>query len=94
MVLVTTVDAQKLRLGQAIVFRYVAASQARSAGVVRRYGQQRAAVPRPLVRQLPPEFAPALIENGTIQTGFLADLLPRLFDSAFGRLGDICSDAQ
>ena len=47
------------------------------------------AIPRHLVVQLPPELAPALIENGTVQTGLLLHPLAVLFVATPGRPGHI-----
>ena len=65
------------------------AARASSTGAVWRYGQQHAAVPRHLVFELSPELAPALIEDGTVQAGFLFHSLAVLFAAAFGRLGQV-----
>ena len=53
-------------------------SRTRLAGVVRWRGQQRATVPFHHVGELPPEFAPTMVENGTVQPRLLANLLARL----------------
>ena len=60
-----------------------------SAGVVRRHGNQMPTTPRQLVVQLAAEFAPALVEDGAIQAGLLADLLAVLFNIAFAGFGHI-----
>ena len=65
------------------------ASRARLASVVRWNGQQYAAVPHHLIRQLSPEFAPPLIENGAVQTGLLLHHLAWLFAVALGSLGHV-----
>ena len=67
----------------------MAASWARLACMVRRNGQQHAAVPRHLIRQLPSELAPALVENGTVQARFLRHFFAVLFTIAFGRPGHV-----
>jgi hypothetical protein len=36
-----------------------------------------------------PELAPPLVEDGTVQSRLLADLLSRLFNGAFGVPGDV-----
>ena len=43
----------------------------------------------PACTLLPPEFAPALIENGTVQTGLLANFLSGVFQRSLGRPGHI-----
>lgn len=53
-------------------------SRTRLAGVVRWRGQQRATLPFHLVGELLPELVPALVENGTVQRGFLTHTLTRL----------------
>ena len=89
MIFITAIDAQKFFLRWPIVFRYMAAARASATGVVGRYCQQHATVPRYLVVELPPELAPSLIENGAVQAALLAYLLAVLFALAFGRLGHV-----
>ena len=89
MIFVTAIDAQEFRLCLPIVFRYMSAGRARLACMVRRNGQQHAAVPNYLIRQLASELAPSLIENGTVQARFLRYLFAGLFAIAFGRPGHI-----
>lgn len=64
-------------------------SWTRLAGVVRRHGQQHAAVPCNLIAKVTAKLAPSLIEDGTVQSRLLADLLSRLFNVAFGVPGDV-----
>ena len=89
MIFVAAIDTQEFRLCLPIVFRYMTAARASATGVVWRHGQQYAAIPRQLVVQLPPELAPALIKNGTVQTGLLLHPLAVLFVAAPGRPGHI-----
>jgi hypothetical protein len=63
----------------------VTAARAGTASVAGWYSQQHPAVPRHLVVELPPEFAPSLIEDRTVQAGFLRHFLAVLFAIAFGR---------
>jgi hypothetical protein len=60
-------------------------------GVVRCNEQQDAAVPSHFVFQLPPEFAPALIEDRAIKPSLLLDSFAVLFAIAFGRPGHIAN---
>lgn len=89
MIFVAAIDTQEFRLCLPIAFRYMTAARASATGVVWRHGQQYAAIPRQLVVQLPPELAPALIKNGTVQTGLLLHPLAVLFVAAPGRPGHI-----
>jgi hypothetical protein len=58
--------------------------------VVRWHGKQHSATPlHLLVVELPSKLGPSLVENGTVQRGFLTHPLARLFDSAFGGPGNI-----
>ena len=84
-----TSDAKKLGLCLPILFRDVAATRTSLAGVVCRNRQQDGASPSHLVLQLPPELAPALVEDGFVQTRLLLDPLAVLFAVAFGRPGHI-----
>jgi len=88
-IFVATIDTQEFRLSLPIVFRYMAAARASLTGVVRQHGQQHAAVPCDLVVELPPELAPALVENGAIQPGLLAHPLSVLLTVALGRPGHV-----
>ena len=59
--------------------------------MVRRDRQQDAAVPSHFVLQLPPELAPALIQDGAIESSLLLDPFAVLFATAFGRPGHIAN---
>ena len=89
MIFVTAIDAQEVRLRDPVFFRNVTATRASLAGVVRRYGNKDAAVPRHLVVKLPSELAPTLIEDGAVQAGLLLYHLARLLDVAPGRPGHV-----
>ena len=65
------------------------AGRACLAGMVRRNGQQHAAVPNYLIRQLASELAPAMVENCAVQARFLFHHLAVLFAVAFGRAGHV-----
>ena len=67
----------------------MAATRASLAGVVRRHCNKQPARPSHFVFQLPPEFAPPLIEDGAIQTRLLPDPLAVLFAVAFARPGHV-----
>ena len=64
-------------------------ARTRSAGVVRRHGNQIPTAPRQLVVQLAAEFAPTLVEDGAIQAGLLFHLLAVGFGVAFAGFGHI-----
>lgn len=64
-------------------------ARASLAGVLRRHGDDEAAIPCRLVLQLPPKFAPPLIEDRPIQAGLLFHHLAVLFAVALGRLGHV-----
>jgi hypothetical protein len=76
-------------LFEPIFFGDVATAGASLTGVMRGDGQQDAAVPSYFVLQLPPELAPALIEDRAIESSLLLDPFAMLFAIAFGRPGHI-----
>ena len=82
-------DALEPGLRLSVVFRHMAAARAGPAGVVRRYSNDKSAVPSRFVLQLSPEFAPALIVNSAVQARLLFHPLAVLFAIALGRLGHI-----
>jgi hypothetical protein len=65
-IFVAAIDTQEFRLSLSILYGYMAAGRARLACVLRRYGQQYAAVPLDFVVELSSELTPSLIENGTV----------------------------
>lgn len=67
----------------------MAAGWACPAGVVRRHGDEPAAIPRQLVVQLSSELEPSLIEDRLVQTGLGPNLLTRLFGAACRRFGHV-----
>ena len=88
-VLETAFHAGKSGLRLAIVGADVATARARPAGVLRRHGDEPAAVPRQLVVQWAAELEPALIEDGLVQAGLGPDVSSRFLGCAGRRLGHI-----
>lgn len=82
MFLESTADAGELSLRLAVVRCNVTACWAGSAGILRRYRNERPAGPLDLVIQLPAEFRPALIEDALVQAGLGLNVFARLFGIA------------
>ena len=82
---VPALDAEEQRLRLAVVGVDVAARRTGLAGVRRRDRQQFTAVPPLLVLKLPAKLAPALIQDGAVETRFLPDLAARSLDGPLGR---------
>ena len=81
----STLDAVKLRLGGAVLARDVLAGRTGLAGVMRGHGDELSPVPRQLVLELPPELVPPLIEYGFVEPRLGPDVSPRRLGRAPGR---------
>ena len=78
-----TSGTQELDFFEPVFFGDLAAARTSLTGVMGRNAQQNAAVPSHFVHQLPSELAPALIEDGAVQTRLLTDPFAVLFAIAF-----------
>ena len=67
MIFKTALNAMKMGLGLAIVFRYMATNRASLAGMMRWYRNEPTTIPCGFIFKLSPEFAPTLIQDGTVQ---------------------------
>lgn len=89
MILIATLHAQKPGLCPSILFRNMPTGWTGLARMMRWHGQQHPAVPRQFIVQLPTEFAPSLVEDGSVQTGLGPYVLSGSFDRACRGRGHI-----